>query len=64
MNKVFQEVGKHFLSIGLAVIAFVLIRFGIEGNISLKTAIVGFSMWLLFLTLGAILIFMGGRSDG
>lgn len=34
MDKVFYEVGKHFLSVGLAVIAFVLIKFGVEGSIS------------------------------
>ncbi len=63
MKKVFYEVGKHFLSIGLAVIAFVLIKFGVEGSIPMKTALIGFSIWLLFLVLGAILIFMGGRKD-
>ncbi len=63
MERVFYEVGKHFLSIGLAVVAFVLIKFGVEGSIPFKTALVGFFIWLLLLALGAILIFMGGKRD-
>ncbi len=63
MGKVFYEVGKHFLSIGLAIIAFVLIKFGMEGSIPLKTALVGFLIWLLLLVLGATLIFIGGKRD-
>ena len=49
MGKVFYEVGKHFLSIGLAIIAFVL-----TGRIFI---------WLLLLVLGATLIFIGGKRD-
>ncbi len=49
MGKVFYEVGKHFLSIDLAIIAE-----NRPGRIFI---------WLLLLVLGATLIFIGGKRD-
>ncbi len=64
MGRVLLEIGKHFLAIGLAIIAFALVKFGLEGSIKLSTAIVGVFLWLSFITLGSILIYVGGKHDG
>ncbi|RLJ71410.1 hypothetical protein BCF55_1712 [Hydrogenivirga caldilitoris] len=53
MDKVFYEIGKHFLSVGLAVIVFIPPKNG--------------GGWVLHMVVSytrAILIFMGGRKDG
>ncbi|NPA40653.1 MAG: hypothetical protein GXO18_00050 [Aquificae bacterium] len=63
MRKVYEEIGKHFLSIGLAVVAYVLIKFAMEGETSSRTALIGIGIWLLMVILGSILIYKGGK-DG
>ena len=61
-GKTFEELGRHFLAVGLFFLTVGLITPIFEGGLKLYN-LVGLVMWLIFVVVGVHLLERGGKDD-
>ncbi len=64
MKKVFEEIGKHFLNIGVAIVVFAILQPIIKGEFDIKISLVFGFIYLVIVLISAILIAVGGENNG
>lgn len=63
LKKAFEEVGKHFLNIGVAVIVFAILQPIVKSEFSPKSSLIFAVLYLIIFTIAVFLIMLGGRED-
>ena len=63
MKKVFEEIGKHFLNIGVAIVVFAILQLIIKGKFDIKISFIFGLIYLVIVLVSAILIAVGGESN-
>ena len=56
----FEELGKHSLNIGVAVIVFAIIQPIVGGSLNFKIAIFASIFYVILLTIGVFFLYIGG----
>ncbi len=63
LKKAFEEVGKHFLNIGVAIIVFAILQPIVKSEFSPKSSLIFAVVYLIIFTIAVFLITLGGRED-
>ncbi len=63
LKKAFEEVGKHFLNIGVAIIVFAILQPIIKNEFSLKSSLMFGLIYLIVFSIAVFLIMIGGKED-
>ena len=63
LRKAFEEIGKHLLNIGVAIIVFAILQPIIKDKFDIKIALSFGIIYLIIFTIAVILIAIGGNND-
>lgn len=63
LKKAFEEVGKHLLNIGVAIIVFAILQPIVKNEFSPKSSLIFAIVYLIIFTIAVFLIVVGGREN-
>lgn len=61
MKEVYRELGKHFLTLGVAVVTITMLQPIAMGGLNYRQAVLSLLAWLILVILGIILIRRGSE---
>lgn len=63
LKKAFEEIGKHFLNIAVAIVVFAILQPIIKKTFDIGTAILFIIAYFVVMVVGTIFIIIGGSED-
>jgi len=63
LYKALEELGKHFLNVGVAVVVFAILKPIIDGKFKPKIALYFFITYLLIVVTSTVFLVFGGRNE-